>query len=147
MNEEVKHTVKLLNDDFDYENVKLIANLGDIPKFEFDKNMIKQVLFNLLLNALDAVKEKNRKERFVKISTYLKKEKINKYVVLEIKDNGVGIKKEHLDKVFKPFFTTKQKGTGLGLPMVYKIIRSHNGNIYVESEYRKWTKFIVLFQV
>ena len=58
MNEEVKHTVKLLNDDFDYENVKLIANLGDIPKFEFDKNMIKQVLFNLLLNALDAVKEK-----------------------------------------------------------------------------------------
>ena len=68
-------------------------------------------------------------------------------MVLEIKDNGVGIKKEHLDKVFKPFFTTKQKGTGLGLPMVYKIIRSHNGNIYVESEYRKWTKFIVLFQV
>ncbi|HIE59523.1 MAG TPA: GHKL domain-containing protein [Persephonella sp.] len=147
LNEEVKHTVKLLNDDFDYENVKLIANLGDIPKFEFDKNMIKQVLFNLLLNALDAVKEKNRKERFVKISTYLKKEKNNKYVVLEIKDNGVGIKKEHLDKVFKPFFTTKQKGTGLGLPMVYKIIRSHNGNIYVESEYGKWTKFIVLFQV
>ena len=147
LNEEIKHAVKLLKDDFDYENVKLIVNLGDIPKFKFDKNMIKQVLFNMLLNSLDAVKEKNQKEKFVKISTYLKEENDEKFVVLEIEDNGVGIKKENLEKVFKPFFTTKQKGTGLGLPMVYKIIRSHNGNIFVESEYGKWTKFVILFKV
>ncbi|MCX7738153.1 MAG: ATP-binding protein [Hydrogenothermaceae bacterium] len=62
---------------------------------------------------------------------------------MEIEDNGIGIPKDLLDKIFKPFFTTKQKGTGLGLSTAYKIVYAHGGNLSVESEYGNYTKFII----
>lgn len=62
---------------------------------------------------------------------------------LTVEDNGIGIKEENKRKIFKPFFTTKPKGTGLGLPMVYKIIFLHGGTVNVESVYGKYTKFII----
>ncbi|WP_245960324.1 sensor histidine kinase [Hydrogenothermus marinus] len=147
LNTEIKRTLNLLKDDFEEENIKTITNLGEIPDFEFDKNMIKQVLFNLLLNSIDAIKEKGDKERYIKISTYQKEEKGQRFVILEIEDNGIGIKDEDKEKIFKPFFTTKQKGTGLGLPMVYKIIFSHKGIINMHSEYGKGTKFTIIFKI
>ncbi|EDP74337.1 ATP-binding protein, partial [Hydrogenivirga sp. 128-5-R1-1] len=112
-----------------------------------DKNMIKQVLFNMILNSIEALKEKEGKYKFIKIKTYLETIKNINFVVLEIEDNGTGIKDEDKEKIFKPFFTTKQKGTGLGLPMVYKIVFSHNGTISIESEYGKGVKFIIKFKV
>ncbi|RMD45490.1 MAG: two-component sensor histidine kinase, partial [Aquificota bacterium] len=147
LNKEIERTVKLLKDDFEDENIELNLNLGKIPAFKFDKNMIKQVLFNLILNSIDAIKEKGIEKGLITINTYYKEEKNKKVVVLEIEDNGIGIKKEHKEKIFKPFFTTKQKGTGLGLPMVYKIIFSHGGIINMNSEYGKGTKFIIEFKV
>ena len=147
LNAEIERAIMLLKDDFDDENIKVIKELGNIPKFKFDKNMIKQVLFNMLLNSVEALKEKEERNKYIKVKTYVENIKNTNYVVLEIEDNGIGIKEEVKERIFKPFFTTKQNGTGLGLPMVYKIIFSHNGTISIDSEYGKGAKFIIKFKV
>ena len=63
---------------------------------------------------------------------------------LEIRDTGVGIPKDKLDKIFLPFFTTKEKGTGMGLALVHKIVLSHGGRIEVNSEEGRGTTFLIL---
>ncbi|NPA53887.1 MAG: two-component sensor histidine kinase [Aquificae bacterium] len=148
LNKEVKHSVELLKEDFEDEGIKVVYDFDEnIPEFEFDKNLIRQVIFNLVLNSLDALKEKNVKEKYIKISTRYIKKKNDKIVLLFVEDNGIGIKEEHKEKIFKPFFTTKQKGTGLGLPMVYKIIYSHNGIINMQSRYGEGTRFDIEFKI
>ncbi len=71
----------------------------------------------------------------------------NSFACIEIEDTGVGIPPENIDKVFDPFFTTKEpgKGTGLGLSVSYNIIKEHGGDISVESEVNRGTKFIITF--
>ena len=64
-------------------------------------------------------------------------------VFIEISDTGKGISPEHLANLFRPFFTTKKKGTGLGLAVSYKIIQDHNGDIQVESEVNQGTRMLV----
>ena len=92
---------------------------------------------NVLFNATEAIKEEGE----IKITT--KSE--NDYIVIEIKDNGVGISKEKLSKIFDPFYTTKDvgKGTGLGLSISYGIIEKHNGRMRVRSEVGKWTEVTI----
>ena len=107
------------------------------------ENELNQVLLNILSNAKDALKNINEKHRHIYISTY----KTKKYAVIEIIDNGGGIDKKIIKKVFEPYFTTKHKsqGTGLGLYMTHKILTdSMKGLINIENcsfhEYDKCTK-------
>ena len=65
------------------------------------------------------------------------------YVRINVRDHGVGIPQEHLPKIFDPYFTTKQKGSGLGLAMAYAIVSQHGGHILAESESGKGTTFII----
>jgi len=142
INKVIEDSVKLLAYDCEDYNIKLELNLDkNLPSSMVDENLFKQVIVNLVLNSIDAIKEKNIQDGYIKISTYYNKDK-NK-IQITAQDNGIGIKQEHKDKIFKPFFTTKQKGTGLGLPMVYKIVFSHKGTINLISEYGKYTKFII----
>jgi signal transduction histidine kinase len=144
LNDEITRSVMLLKPDMDFENIKLILELDKtLPDFPFDKNLMKQVIFNLVLNSIDALKEKDSEDKFIKIKTEYIKMSDRKIARITVEDNGAGISKENKDKIFQPFFTTKPKGTGLGLPMVYKIIFSHNGAISMESEEGKGTKFII----
>ncbi|WP_029522973.1 ATP-binding protein [Persephonella sp. KM09-Lau-8] len=147
INEEIKNSVMLLKPDMDDEGIRLIIETDpDMPEFEFDKNLIKQMIFNLILNSIDALKDK-KGDKFIRIKTEYIKLKDKDIARLIIEDNGEGIEPENKDKIFKPFFTTKQKGTGLGLPMVYKIVFSHNGAISMESEKGKGTAFIIDFRI
>ena len=142
LNEVIKNSIGLLIYDCEDYGIKVDLKLdNNLPKTFIDQNLIKQVLVNLILNSIDAIREKNTENPVIKISTeYLKnKDKIR----LIVEDNGIGIKEENKGKIFKPFFTTKPKGTGLGLPMVYKIIFLHGGTVNVESVYGKYTKFII----
>lgn len=147
-NEEIKNSVLLLKPDFEDESINLIFELDEnIPAFKFDKNLIKQAIFNLILNSIDALREKKTENKLIKVKTeYIKMREFN-IARLIIEDNGIGISQENKEKIFKPFFTTKQKGTGLGLPMVYKIVFSHNGVISMESEKGKGTKFVIDFKI
>ncbi len=67
--------------------------------------------------------------------------------VIEVNDTGCGIPAEHLDRIFEPFFSTKPKGTGLGLAVSYGIVRNHDGDIEVQSEPGKGSRFIVALPV
>lgn len=94
---------------------------------ELDRDQLIQVLLNLAVNACDAMPVGGR-------LTIATREEAAE-VVLEVRDTGTGIPKEHMKKLFEPFFTTKRmgKGTGLGLPVVYGIVKLHKGDISVES--------------
>jgi len=112
---------------------------SDFIEIMADINQLKQVWINLLLNSRDAMPDGG------KITISIKKDPSN--ILVEFSDTGRGIDKEYIDKIFEPFFTTKEpgKGTGLGLTVVQRIIKSINGKINVESEPDKGTKFTITF--
>ena len=111
----------------------------DIVPLVLDETKIKQVIMNLLMNALHAIGETGT----IRITTQLNKEM--KVVRICIRDTGQGIKKKDLSRIFDPFFTTKRtgEGTGLGLSVSYGIIKSHGGDISVESAPGKGSEFTV----
>ncbi len=125
-------------------------------KLKIDSNQLQQIMLNLLLNSRDAMPENGK----VKISASIVKSndikdfELNKirsgdYVHIQVADNGTGMSKEVLSKVFEPFYTTKPvgRGTGLGLSQVYGIVRLYRGYIYIESEKGKGTKTHLYFPV
>jgi len=125
----ILETVSVVRHQFHSKAQQIHLQLPDTPCFVIgDPQQLKQVFFNLLINALHATA--NRGE--ITLSTVLKQKNVH----IIFKDTGSGIDPVHLDKLFDPFFTTKStgKGTGLGLAICYGIIDVHNGRIEVESE-------------
>ena len=111
----------------------------DIPEeleIQADGDMLRQVMINILLNAFQALPPKGGK---ITISAW----KEGKDVCIEIRDNGSGITKESLKKIFNPFFTTKAEGTGLGLSIVHRIVTEFGGKINVDSTPEKGTSFLI----
>ncbi|MBW7840803.1 MAG: HAMP domain-containing histidine kinase [Chitinophagaceae bacterium] len=104
-----------------------------------DSTLIEQVLINLVLNSMEAVKDSEEK----RIS--LSAEDINGRVVLKVSDTGAGMSKEVLDKIFIPFFTTKKTGSGIGLSLSRQIMKLHGGSLSVYSEEGKGTAFTLHF--
>lgn len=131
----IKDAGDKLKHEFDRKNItlKYDFNKKTLP-VQLDKNKISQVLINLLRNAIDASAVGGE----VVIAT-----DINDNMLIRLRDSGSGIKKSNLGELFKPFFTTKENGTGLGLFICKKIIEAHNGTIDVTSEYAKGTEFII----
>ncbi len=105
-----------------------------------DVKQIKQVVLNMMRNALEAIREVDhlRKGR-ISISSRME----GRYVAICIQDNGSGMDERTLERLFDPFFTTKDEGTGLGLSVSYRIIRNHGGSIEVDSVKGEWTEFII----
>jgi signal transduction histidine kinase len=102
-----------------------------------DKKMLGQILNNLITNALQATQ--NTIQPKIEISLHLNAAQI----ILEVKDNGVGINEAAKEKIFTPYFTTKSSGSGIGLNVVKQILEKHNGHIHFESEAGKGSCFIV----
>ena len=118
---------------------------NSIPKFYGSFQEISQVLINLIINARDSIIEKGLKVDTGKIDISVKyNKKLNK-IIIYLKDNGNGIPDDVIKKIYDPFFTTKSmnKGTGLGLNIIHKIISSHNGNIEVVTKIGEETTFIL----
>lgn len=152
LNDVIKDAVELCESISKKRNVeiKMEAN-NDIPCINADNNQLEQVLMNLFVNAMDAMPNGGE----ITITTgFLELEEkaagrihplltAGKYVLLKVSDTGTGIPDEIKDKIFNPFFTTKEagKGTGLGLAMVYGIIKEHKGIIDVKSKTGKGTTF------
>lgn len=104
-----------------------------------DKDMIQQVLINLIVNAKDALDRKQNKK--IRMTGFRLREKI----FIQVSDNGNGIDRESIDKVFIPFYTTKRKGSGIGLSLARQIMRLHKGSIYFTTEEGKGTTFTLEF--
>lgn len=136
----IESTLLIANNSIKYNSdVKL--ELLKVPLIKALGNEINQVILNILLNAVYAIKEAKKKGIII-IRTYVRDE----YVVLEIEDDGIGIPKDILIKIFDPFFTTKPvgEGTGLGLSISYDVIvNKHKGKLDVRSEVGKGTTFII----
>lgn len=101
------------------------TDLGDIPNSQLDKKEIRQLLLNLIKNAIEATPLNGT----ITIKTQLR----DRYIILSIQDTGHGIPQEVLNKLGTPFVTTKENGTGLGLPVCYRIAQRHGAQIHVES--------------
>lgn len=105
----------------------------DLPGVLIDQALFQSVLRNLTINAFQAMPEGG----VLEFQTYLDKEQ----VVLEIIDSGQGIRSDRLEKIFDLFYSTKSKGSGLGLPTARKIVEAHQGTLTCESEPGKGTRF------
>lgn len=112
---------------------------SDLPTVYVDADQIKQVLINLVLNAIEATAPGGE----VSLCSRLGEHQNASFVQLEVHDSGVGIPEAHIDDVFNPFFTTKEKGTGLGLAIAHQIIAEHGGSIVVESRQGSGTSFFL----
>jgi PAS domain S-box-containing protein len=129
-------------------NVKCRFSIpDDLWPVEIDEGQISQVINNLIINADQAMPEGGVLEISIENVTITPQQQISltpgRYISISIRDQGVGIPQQHLQKVFDPYFTTKQKGSGLGLATTYSIIKHHNGHISVESQPGKGSTFIV----
>jgi two-component system, NtrC family, nitrogen regulation sensor histidine kinase NtrY len=109
-------------------------------QLQADINLIEQVLINLLLNAIEAVRD-NTNKRII-LSGALNNQR---RTIIKVADNGPGIEPEVLDKIFIPFFTTKKSGSGIGLSLCKQIMMLHKGNIQVQSKAGEGTAFTLLF--
>jgi len=138
INEIIRKTIKILGNELRLDHINLTADLSEkIPDTFIDVNQMHQVFVNLLLNAIEAIRDNGA----INITTAV--EDVRKCIKIEISDNGCGIHPDHIAKLFEPFFTTKPKGTGLGLAVTYRIIRNHKGEIHVSSLQGKGACFTV----
>lgn len=154
----IRETSKLLESSLG-RHVELELDLSpSLPFFEANATQVQQAMLNLCLNARDAMPAGGK----MTISTALVDigrqgspayrnlgAEPGQYVRISVRDNGIGIPKDNIAKIFDPFFTTKEvgKGSGLGLAMVYGIVKNSNGHIHVESQEGKGSVFDLLFPV
>jgi nitrogen fixation/metabolism regulation signal transduction histidine kinase len=132
---------RLMLPTLDQKNIDLEIILKDAElQIEADINLIEQVLINLLLNAIEAVKEIENPKIILTAS-----QSVNNHVAIKVIDNGRGIDDEVLDKIFIPFFSTKKSGSGIGLSLCKQIMMLHKGNIHVQSVKNEGTAFILQF--
>jgi C4-dicarboxylate-specific signal transduction histidine kinase len=132
---------ELLKPKLDKHNIKCVCKVfPDELMLLADPDLVDQVLINLLLNAIDAVKEKQDAQIAITASTNL-----NNRISIEIADNGSGIKPDLMDKIFMPFFTSKNEGSGIGLSLSRQIMQMHKGAISVKSKPEEGTVFTLTF--
>ncbi|NVO00530.1 MAG: PAS domain-containing protein [Geobacteraceae bacterium] len=139
VNDVINEVLELVRFKSRYDKIEIRTNLqSDLPDVLGDPTGLRQVCMNLLINAHQAISG----EGYVEITTGMTKKSM---VMIQIKDSGCGISKEAIDQIWDPFFTTKGvgQGTGLGLAVTYNIVKRLGGQISVESQVGKGSKFIV----
>ena len=111
----------------------------DVSQIQADEDQIRQSLMNVIINAIQAIPKKGK----IKIKTEKALLKGVPAIKLIIEDSGIGIPEKDFTQIFDPFFSTKEKGSGLGLSIAYKLIEAHRGEIKVESKEGEGTKFVI----
>lgn len=136
VNSLIESSLSLIQYDKRAKDITIVRDLTpDAPEITTDGNQLSQVIVNLVLNAVDAMPNGGT----LTVRSMVK----NGAIVIAFEDTGVGIPKENLGRIFDPFYTTKEKGTGLGLAVSYSIIKKLNGSLTVESEMNKGSKFVI----
>jgi signal transduction histidine kinase len=137
LNTTVEHAVMLARQQALSKPIDIVLKKNaELPETEHDSDQIHQVLLNLLLNSIQAIEGKGR------ITVEI--EARDQSAAIIVSDTGRGILPEHLPNIFRPFYTTKGNGTGLGLSLARRIVEEHHGSIHVTSAVGKGSKFAVL---
>ncbi|MBW1791651.1 MAG: cache domain-containing protein, partial [Deltaproteobacteria bacterium] len=140
INELLNRTLSLVENQAIFQNINLSKNLyASPPKVNVDSTQIQQVFINIILNAAEAMEGQGN----LSIQTKVSEDK--NFMEIEFTDTGCGIPEENMERLFEPFFSTKEVGcgTGLGLSIGYGIVQRHNGTIEVKSQVGKGTTFII----
>jgi len=145
MNDVIDGITRILESEAKEKNVEITRDFtGDLPTVWIDREQMKQVFMNLVLNAIQSMKNQGGA---LSISTRFHSRdqsgQPGQFVQVEIRDTGVGIPEGNLDHIFDPFFTNKDEGSGLGLSISHQIVQEHGGYIAVESEVGAGTSFFV----
>ncbi len=136
INELIQDLAQFLSSEFEQAGISIDLDLAkDIPQIQGDERFLRQMLINLLKNAKAAMEGGG----IARLATRFDDETIR----ITVEDTGTGIPDEVLNKIFEPYFTTKIDGTGLGLTMVYKVVKGHGGDITVQSRPSLGTRFTV----
>jgi PAS domain S-box-containing protein len=134
----IKDVVTLINTQSILNNVQIFVEFeSDLPKISCEENQLKQVFLNLLKNAIEAMPSGGNIDVKVRVKAEGK-------ISIQIIDQGIGIPKDRIPTLGEPFYTTKEKGTGLGLMTCYKIIESHNGQLKIDSEVNQGTTIEII---
>lgn len=141
LNETLADTLSIIEAHARVKSVEIFMELGTPPPLLGDRNQIQQVIVNLCNNAIDALPNGGK----IVVRTISRVIKDKREAILEIEDNGSGIPEELRNRIFNPFFTTKEagKGTGLGLSLVYEIVQKHRGTIDLKSTVGHGTTFSI----
>ena len=144
VNDVLTSTLSLIEKQAMFHDIDVIKNFEqDLPMILGDQSQLQQVLINIILNAVQAMKEIGK----LTIDTY--HDNKNDMVVIDVNDNGCGIPEDALDRIFDPFFTTKEvgEGTGLGLAIAYGIVTKYQGRMTVKSKVEEGTTFTIKIPV
>jgi signal transduction histidine kinase len=133
----VEETLQLLRLQIEKQRIVVEKEFQALPMIQIDREQMKQVMLNLLLNAIQAMAEGGQ------LTLKGQNSKEGQWIHLSIEDSGMGISPEDIDKLFDPFFSTKEGGIGLGLSITHRIIDQHHGKIEVENAPEKGTIFTV----
>lgn len=149
LNHEIDRAMALVNYLIDQSDIRIIKNLApDLPFITANGLQIQQVVTNLMINARDAL-EKIEGEKTIWLDSFLKDSREGLWAVVSVRDNGHGIERKNLQKIFAPFYTSKEatKGTGLGLSLSFGIAQAHGGALEVESTPGEGSTFSLLLPV
>jgi signal transduction histidine kinase len=144
MNDVVDGIARILETEAKEKGVEITRDFGlSLPKVWIDREQMKQVFMNVILNAIQAMREGGS----IFISTRLisrdEAGHSGQFVQVEVRDTGIGIPAENLDHIFDPFFTSKDEGSGLGLSISHQIVQEHGGYVTVESKVGVGTTFFI----
>jgi len=141
LNQIVDKMLLLVTTELRKKNLQIVKEFHEyLPPVVMDKEQMKQVFLNILLNAIDATPENGT----ITVGTRLvERNGYQDFAQIIVRDTGRGIPKEDLDRIFIPFYTTKHQGSGLGLAISHQIVQEHHGSIEVESEEGQGTTFCV----
>ena len=138
INHIIEKTLSILENEFRLHHIRVEKHLySKMSDNLLDVSQMQQVFINLLLNAVEAIQDQGV------ITIKSRMDPGQKWERVEIKDTGCGIPSENMSKIFEPFFSTKAKGTGLGLAVSYRIVRNHQGDIRVSGQPGKGTRFTI----
>lgn len=134
----IEQTLLLMEEQFKNNNIEINKKYSQEKLYvKIDPEQLKQILINLYMNAINAITKKGKLEISLEVINFNK-------IKISIKDNGKGIKEKNISKIFKPFFSTSAKGTGLGLAVVKRLVLENKGDINVESVLGKGTKIDII---
>jgi signal transduction histidine kinase len=134
----LNRTVSLVQNHKDFKNIEIIKDYDQyLPAFSFDADQMQQVFMNLIVNAQEAMSGGGT------IHIRAKYDAPSDQIEITFRDSGAGVSPEHLQKIFDPFYTTKEMGTGLGLSISMGIIQNHGGSLEVQSLQGEGAAFIV----
>ncbi|MEJ2221389.1 MAG: ATP-binding protein [Desulfobacterales bacterium] len=138
----LEKALKILGNEFRLHHIQIEKHLSDeMRETLLDENQIEQVFVNLLINAVQAIEEKGV------ITVTSRMDQGREKALIEVADTGSGIPEENIAQIFEPFFSTKPKGTGLGLAVSYAIVKNHQGDINAFSKPGEGTRFVLEFPI